>query len=156
MPLLISEPLTEEYHETSRPSVIIEERPQSITIKSSRPQSITIGPRTTQNTAPNSTSSSSPASSSPSSPQRNSSVRSQVRSTGPSSPRSVRSVSWALPLSRPSSLVHSPCVRSGTTSIMETVTHQSRIVVGVDWGTTYSGVAIVHSDNPEDVDIIKS
>lgn len=32
----------------------------------------------------------------------------------------------------------------------------ARIVVGVDFGTTYSGVAVVHSSTPEQVDIIKT
>jgi hypothetical protein len=31
-----------------------------------------------------------------------------------------------------------------------------RLVIGVDFGTTYSGVAVVYSGQPDDVDIIKT
>ncbi|WPH04010.1 Hypothetical protein R9X50_00689400 [Acrodontium crateriforme] len=34
--------------------------------------------------------------------------------------------------------------------------HEDRLVVGIDFGTTYSGVAAVYSATPEDVDIIKT
>lgn len=33
---------------------------------------------------------------------------------------------------------------------------QDRLIVGVDFGTTYSGVAAVYSSNPDDIDIIKT
>jgi hypothetical protein len=33
---------------------------------------------------------------------------------------------------------------------------EERLVVGVDFGTTYSGVAVVYSGQPDDVDIIKT
>lgn len=33
---------------------------------------------------------------------------------------------------------------------------QDRLVVSVDFGTTFSGVATVYSANPEDLDIIKA
>ena len=33
---------------------------------------------------------------------------------------------------------------------------EDRLIVGVDFGTTYSGVAAVYSATPDDVDIIKS
>jgi molecular chaperone DnaK (HSP70) len=35
-------------------------------------------------------------------------------------------------------------------------TTQDRLVVGVDFGTTYSGISTVYSSNPDDVDIIKT
>jgi hypothetical protein len=35
-------------------------------------------------------------------------------------------------------------------------TPQDRLVVGVDFGTTYSGVAAVYSATPDDIDIIKT
>jgi hypothetical protein len=34
--------------------------------------------------------------------------------------------------------------------------HEKRLVIGVDFGTTYSGVAVVYSGQPDDVDIIKT
>lgn len=33
---------------------------------------------------------------------------------------------------------------------------QDRLIVGVDFGTTYSGVAAVYSATPDDIDIIKT
>lgn len=33
---------------------------------------------------------------------------------------------------------------------------EKRLVIGVDFGTTYSGVAVVYSGQPDDVDIIKT
>lgn len=33
---------------------------------------------------------------------------------------------------------------------------EERLVIGVDFGTTYSGVAVVYSGQPDDVDIIKT
>jgi hypothetical protein len=33
---------------------------------------------------------------------------------------------------------------------------QDRLIVGVDFGTTYSGVAAVYSCTPDDIDIIKT
>lgn len=38
----------------------------------------------------------------------------------------------------------------------EVVAREDRLIVGVDFGTTYSGVAAVYSATPDDVDIIKS
>ncbi|KAI9760251.1 MAG: hypothetical protein M4579_001765 [Chaenotheca gracillima] len=35
-------------------------------------------------------------------------------------------------------------------------TENDRLIVGVDFGTTYSGVAAVYTSNPEDVDVIKT
>jgi hypothetical protein len=33
---------------------------------------------------------------------------------------------------------------------------EKRLIIGVDFGTTYSGVAVVYSGQPDDVDIIKT
>lgn len=150
--MLISEPLADDILEPSRPSIVIEE-PQSITLKPSRPQSVIIGPRSTHSTVSNASLSS-----------RTSPDGSRMPSTASTSPRSARSVSWvqpsvswAQPLSRPQSIVYTPSYsRSISSSQVENGSGQPRIIVGVDWGTTYSGVAIVHSSNPDDVDIIKT
>ena len=39
---------------------------------------------------------------------------------------------------------------------MQASTAQDRLVVGVDFGTTFSGVAAVYSATPDDIDIIKT
>ncbi len=46
-----------------------------------------------------------------------------------------------------------PSVMAGTA---KTNAPQDRLIVGVDFGTTYSGVAAVYSATPDDIDIIKS
>ncbi|USP80915.1 uncharacterized protein yc1106_08189 [Curvularia clavata] len=39
---------------------------------------------------------------------------------------------------------------------LSTTTAKDRLVVGVDFGTTYSGVALAYSATPEDIDVIKT
>lgn len=38
----------------------------------------------------------------------------------------------------------------------EKIPHEDRLIVGVDFGTTFSGVAAAYSATPDDVDIVKS
>ncbi|KAF2873169.1 Hsp70 family protein-like protein [Massariosphaeria phaeospora] len=49
---------------------------------------------------------------------------------------------------------HSPAPGAG--SAVNGNATQDRLIVGVDFGTTYSGVAAVYSATPEDIDIIKT
>ncbi|KAF2027542.1 actin-like ATPase domain-containing protein [Setomelanomma holmii] len=47
-------------------------------------------------------------------------------------------------------------IATGASTPLTTTTAQDRLIVGVDFGTTYSGVAAVYSATPDDIDIIKT
>jgi molecular chaperone DnaK (HSP70) len=47
-------------------------------------------------------------------------------------------------------------IATGGANHLQASTAQDRLVVGVDFGTTFSGVAAVYSATPDDIDIIKT
>jgi len=45
---------------------------------------------------------------------------------------------------------------SGSSDIPQAMTMPHRLIVGIDFGTTYSGVAVAYSATPDDIDVIKT
>lgn len=47
-------------------------------------------------------------------------------------------------------------VETSSAEAPQAVTTQDRLIVGIDFGTTFSGVAAVYSATPDDIDVIKT
>ena len=145
-------------------NLVMEAKPQSILINRSRPTSITIGP--SRNQSSNSLSALGqgvnplachPQSTAAVLQTRDTTFKPEANSTTSSATPSPRHSTGVRTAFRLSSQSHTPTKEPSIKSIAEEVDHRkARVVVGVDWGTTYSGVAIVHSDHPGDIDIIKT